>query len=364
MPLKIGMDVRMIQHSGIGVRIQNILESIRFSNDFEIFLFGDPQILSKYQIPPKAKIIPYNAKIYSIAEWFGHPSMKEMDYLDIPHFNVPLRFISKCIVTIHDLIPWVMKEYHGSFIKRLYLRIVLSSISLYAKKIITVSNYTKNDFIKYFGLPTNSIETIYNGINKKLYVTQTSKNILNFKNKYKLPKQYFLTVGIGKGHKNFDFLLQNLLDLWKSNSTEIDLVLAGAYEFKVELLNNLPEQFKSKVYSLPRIEDKEMPIMYQSAEALLYPSLYEGFGFPVVEAQSVNCPVISSNASVLPEILVDSALFFDPRSNEDFQNKVLDFCNMTVSKKKKLIQKGKTNSNRFSWNTSVSSIQNFYLSLF
>ena len=363
MPLKIGMDVRMIQHSGIGVRIQNILKSIRFSNDFEIFLFGDPQILSKYQLPKKSKIIPYNAKIYSIAEWFGHPSMKEMDYLDIPHFNVPLRFVSKCIVTIHDLIPWVMKEFHGSFMKRLYLRLVLSSISLYAKKIITVSEYSKSDFIKYFGLPTNSIETIYNGINKKLYVTQTSKSILEFKKKYNLPKQYFLTVGIGKGHKNFDFLLQNLLELWKSHSLELSLVLAGAYEFKVELLNNLPEKYKVKVHALPRIEDNEMPIMYQSAEAFLYPSLYEGFGFPVVEAQSVNCPVISSNASVLPEILEDSALFFDPRSNTDFQTKVLDFCNMPESKKKKLIQSGKTNSNRFSWEISVSSIQKFYLSL-
>jgi glycosyltransferase involved in cell wall biosynthesis len=363
MPLKLGMDVRMIQHSGIGVRIQNILKYIRLSDGFEIYLFGNPNTLAKFSIPRNSIIIPYDAKIYSISEMFGHPKMKEMDYLDIPHFNVPLIYLSKCNVTIHDLIPWVMKEFHASIIKRIYLKFILSNIQKYSKKVITVSNHTKSDFIKYFGTPKNSIDTIYNGIDRNLYIPQSHKKILDFKKKYKLPRKYFLSVGIGKGHKNFDFMIQNFIELWKSKNLEQSLVLAGAYKFEIELLKELPEEFRNKVFTLPRIEDEEMPSMYQSAEALVYPSLYEGFGFPVIEAQAVGCPVISSKFSVLPEILRESAIYFDPQSDRDFQNKILEYCNFSESKKKNFIEMGRSNSNRFSWDSTLGKIQNYYYSL-
>jgi glycosyltransferase involved in cell wall biosynthesis len=360
MAFKIGMDVRMISHSGIGVRIQNILSHLVLKDDYEIYLFGDPEKISNFSIPSHSQVVPYFAKIYSLTEMLGHSKMKEMDLLDIPHFNIPIPYLEKCIVTIHDLIPWIMKELHSSIAKRLYLRFVLNQIKNRAKCIITVSDHTKQDFIRCIGQPKNAISTIYNGVHSNLYSLQSPKNIQDFQMKYNLPDKYFLTVGIGKGHKNFEFLIRNLIVLWNQGALDIPLLLAGTSDFLPGIMRNLPLNIKKKIFILPRIPDLEMPILYQSSYALLYPSLYEGFGFPVVEAQAVGCPVLSSNASVLPEILNSSAEFFDPKADSNIQDKIIELSNADDSYLNEMRTKGFQNVKRFSWEKGTKEIQVLY----
>ncbi|TGL65498.1 glycosyltransferase family 4 protein [Leptospira jelokensis] len=349
MQKKIGYDARMIENSGIGIRIQHILKFWSLKNkDAKLFIFGDPILLKKYDLPKHAEIVPYLTKIYSPKEFLGHPKMAEMDVLDIPHFNVPLRYLRKCIVTIHDLIPYHFKETHASIAKRLYLQIVLRSIKWFAKSIIAVSKYTKDDLVKSFGYRSETISVVYNGIDLGNFAKRPQTKVHSFIKTYHLPKQYLFTVGIGKTHKNFPFLLSTLESLWKDGSLKLPLVIGGiSKEIPTELLD-FQKQNPNRILFLEHLPYDQLPLAYQGATMFVYPSLFEGFGFPVLEAQSVGCVVLSSDASVLPEVLMDSAVFFDPKDEESLRRTLLTLLS-NQKLQKETQKKGLLNANRFLW---------------
>jgi glycosyltransferase involved in cell wall biosynthesis len=354
---KVGIDARMIKHSGIGVRLYHILSHLsKLENLPEIYLFGDPSLLTEFKSLSKFQIVPYHAEIYSIQELLGHPDMKSMDLLDIPHFNFPIKYINKCIVTIHDLTPYVMRDFFPSRIKRIYLQIIFRLLR-FTKKIITVSEYTANDLEKYFGYSHLNSIVIYNAVDHTIFQTKTISEISNFKRKYNLPENYFLCVGIGKGHKNFNFIIQSLHDKILDNEIQTPIVIAGTGGILPDYLSNLISGIEKFIICLPKIDYSELPLLYAGAKCLLYPSLYEGFGLPLLEAQASNCPVISSNVSVMPEILKDSALYFDPKKSSELIDSILKL----ESKSMELIGKGRKNVERFNWNDSALKLLEVYL---
>ncbi|MCB1143500.1 MAG: glycosyltransferase family 4 protein [Leptospiraceae bacterium] len=358
--MKIGIDARMIEHSGIGVRLFHICKYFAAHPvpGREIYLFGDPEKLSQYRELKDFPVIPYLKKIYSPGEMLGHPEMKYMAILDVPHFNVPLPYIQKCLVTIHDLTPFVMKEFFPGLSKRIYLQAILRWVKK-AKKILTVSQFTKNDLMKYFHYPEQQIEVSYNGLDTELFYPRDSKEVIEFQKEYNLQPPYYLAVGIGKGHKNFQFLLKALKSLWIEEQTQTPLLIAGTGGVLPEFLETQILGFEKYIHVLPRIPYEKLPFVYAGAEALLFPSLYEGFGFPLIEAQGVGCPVVSSRSSVMPEILNDSALFFNPYDIKSFHTswKELNYV------KYRLIEKGYRNAGRFSWETTCKRISEIYTEL-
>jgi glycosyltransferase involved in cell wall biosynthesis len=354
--IKVGIDARMIKHSGIGVRLYHILNELsKIDNKPEIFLFGNPSILAEYKSLANFQVIPYHAAIYSIKELFGHPDMKFMDLLDIPHFNFPINYINKCIVTIHDLTPYVMREFFPSRVKRVYLQLIFRLLR-FTKRIITVSEYTAQDLEKFFSYPFENSTVIYNAVDHEIFNPKKSSEIFNFKLKYKLPENYFLCVGIGKGHKNFNFIIQSLRDKLLMNEIQTPLVIAGTGGYLPDYIANLTVGIEKFIICLPKIDYSELPLLYAGAKCLLYPSLYEGFGLPLLEAQASNCPVISSNASVMPEILKESALYFDPRKSNELIDSILNLEIKSID----LINKGRKNAERFNWNQSTLKLLNVY----
>jgi glycosyltransferase involved in cell wall biosynthesis len=357
---KIGYDARMIEHSGIGIRIQHILKYWPITeSEAEFFVFGDEEVLKKHNLPPHAKVIPYNAGIYSIRELFGHSLMKQMDILDIPHFNVPIFFIRKCIVTIHDLIPFHFKNVHSSFIKRIYLQIILRLVSYFSLRVIAVSNYTKIDLHNQFHRPLHQIEVMYNGIDPTIFREQHAELVAKFKSKWNLPNEFLLAIGIGKKHKNFDFLIENLMKLWCENKLTTPLVIGGlGKEIPMEI-QTCKDQFPDKVFLLSHLPYEDLPLVYQSAKLFIFPSLFEGFGFPVLEAQAVGTPVLSSNATVLPEILNESAVLFDATDAVDFRVQLLSLLD-NQAKSRELSKLGWQNSQRFLWKDQIAHLKDFY----
>lgn len=354
---KIGFDARMIEHSGIGVRILNLLNKLHLfkPDSFEIVLLGNKEILEKYNLHKFYKIEEYNPEVYSIREILGASILKKFDYLDIPHFNIPILYIKKTIVTIHDIIPWKMKEFFPEQKKRIYLRFIFFLIKFFSKKVISVSEFTKKDLIEEFNFKENQIQTIYNGINQELFRKKTSREIESFKKKYNLPKDFFLTVGIGKEHKNISFLIECLKTKWTSQKNFPKLVIAGSSGIIPDYLKKVVSGFEEKIIFLEKISFEELPCLYASAKLYLYPSLYEGFGFPGLEAQSMECPVLSSNKTVLPEILGNSAFYFDPTNKEDFLLK-LEETLIFLKTEKKFLETGKKNADKFTWEKAAEKI--------
>ncbi|PKA17746.1 glycosyltransferase family 4 protein [Leptospira haakeii] len=366
--IKIGFDARMIAHSGIGSRIKGLLNwlgDIASKKGIQIILLGNPDILKK-NLSPKVlssyEIIEYNAGIYSIKEWFGISEMKELDLLDIPHFNAPLKFLDRCVVTIHDIIPFRMKQFHSSFLKQSYMKIVFLLIRKKAKKIITVSDFTAKDITEVFSFSPSQMRTVYNGLDSKTFSPKSDSEKKKFLKQYGLKPGYLLSVGIGKEHKNLGFVLKSLKKLWSEQRIKVDWVIAGSGGKLPDYLAEDAKGWEDRIKLVPYLSEQELATLYSGAGLLVYPSLYEGFGFPPVEAQSCGCPVYSSNSSVLPEILEDTAFFFDPTDSHSFETdlvKLLDSPKLLSSKTKK----GLKNSKRFDWKKSATEIVEEYLQL-
>lgn len=360
MRIKIGYDARMIENSGIGIRIQHILKfwpiSVKIA---DLYIFGDPSVLKKYELPNHAEIIEYKTNIYSPKEFLGHPRMAEMDFLDIPHFNIPFPYIRKCIVTIHDLIPYHFKAAHSSLVKRVYMQIVFRWIKWFAHKIIAVSEYTKEDLVKSFGYPKEKISVVYNGIDLQNFSKQPPAKVSQFIKKHNLPKSYLFTVGIGKTHKNFPFLLSNLEMLWEKKKLSLPLVVGGLKEEIPEEFLEIQKRYPDQIYFLSHLPYAELPLAYQGAKVFLYPSLFEGFGFPVLEAQCVGTPVLSSNATVLPEVLGTGYEAFDPKNSDSFQNQLLTLLK-DAKRLSQLKVLGEKNAKRFQWKSAIQSLSQVY----
>lgn len=389
--LAIGLDARMIAHSGIGMRIRGLLKylgPIALKENFQIYLFGDVTTIlnegilcyefsgfeknrsetetsdnsSKKEKDFSYPVICYRSPIYSLSEFLGHPLMGRMDLLDIPHFNVPLRYLRKSIATIHDIIPFRMKEFHSSFLKRIYMQVVFRLLRRFSKKIVSVSEYTAKDLEFIFGFSKEEMKVIHNGIDRSVFYPATPTEKKKFLEKYELKEGYLLSVGIGKGHKNLNFVLNALKPLWDSKILKTKWVLGGVSGKIPDYLQADIIGYEDRILPMERLSLNELRCLYSCAGLFIFPSKYEGFGFPPLEAQACGRPVVSSDTTVMPEILRDSVYYFSPNKPEELQSLLRDFSK-NRNTVKKLIIKGKKNSARFSWEKAALEILEVYKSL-
>ncbi|TGK61969.1 glycosyltransferase family 1 protein [Leptospira wolffii] len=363
---KIGFDARMIAHSGIGSRIKGILGELAgpaSKKGIRITLLGNEKVLKgnlSSKILKEYEYLPYDAGIYSIRELIGIPEMKSFDLLDIPHFNVPLRYLDRSIVTIHDIIPFRMRQFHSSFLKQTYLGFILARIRKKARSVITVSDFTAKDLNEVFSFPFEKMNTIYNGIDSQVFRPRTSSEVKKLEKKYSIPSGYMLSVGIGKEHKNLGFVLESFAKLWSEGKLNKTWVIAGASGKLPDYLKEKARGWEDKIKVLPHLTIDELAVLYSGAGMLVYPSLYEGFGFPPVEAEACACPVLSSDTSVLPEILGDSAFYFNPYDHASFEKELMGLHSSPkrMGSKKNL---GLKNAKRFNWKKSADRIVEEYL---
>ncbi len=254
------------------------------------------------------------------------------DLYHLTYYNECFNSTKPKVITVYDLI-------HEKFIDEFKLS------SFPKKKIfenidhfICISENTKKDLINYYGINEKKITTTYLANSLKF---QTSK-------KFKLPKPFFLYVGSRKRYKNFTLLLKSY-SLDEKIKKNFDIVCFGGGKLIREEINNIKD-FKIDLSSIHQIEgsDKILSSLYSSAEALIYPSKYEGFGLPILEAMSLGCPVISSNTSSLPEVYGEAALNFNPSSSEELLDCIIKIINNNELKEA-YIKKGYAREKIFSW---------------
>lgn len=212
---------------------------------------------------------------------------------------------------------------------------------------LTVSEYSKQDIMRFYNVSYERISVIYNGVNNDFIVNSNENN----------SRAFALAVSSINYHKNF----HGLLGAFRLSNIDIDLKIVGSYSNIFEN-GNISNQFDSRIQFLGRVNDSELIELYQKADFFIFPSLYEGFGIPPLEAQACGCPVISSNAASLPEILGDSAYYFDPKDILSIKS-ALEAVNSDEKIKENLKRKGFDNVSRFSWKISAQNLNKLLINL-
>ena len=249
----------------------------------------------------------------------------------------------KTLVTIHDLIYIRYPEYFKKIDRVIYNR-KFRYACLVATRIHAISEQTKLDLITFFDIPKEKIVVIYQSINPLYYSILTEAQRLAVLGKYQLTERFLLTVGTIEPRKNLVALLKGML----SAKIDLPLVVVGKptdYMQEVQQLIDL-HLIELKVIFLSSLDDVNLQVLYQSALAMIYPSVFEGFGLPVAEAQASGCPVITSNTSSLPEAGGDAALYIDPKQPEEIGKAIRQLLD-DPDLRKSLIAKGKVNAQRF-----------------
>lgn len=217
-----------------------------------------------------------------------------------------------------------------------------------AKKVFTISEASKNDIIKFYSKQENDVVVTHLGI-KDIEAEITKKTMEEIQKKYNLSKNYFLFVGTLQPRKNITRLVEAFSVISKKNE-DLQLVIVGRKGWKYDEILLSPEKYevKDKVIFLDFVPDEDLPSLYANAISYVLPSLYEGFGLPVLEAMKYDCPVITSNISSLPEAGGDAALYVNPENVQEIAS-IMEKLSLDSDLRKELIHKGREQVKKFSW---------------
>ena len=275
----------------------------------------------------------------------GHLSGHLWEQIELPYYAKDGYLLNFCncaplikknqAVTIHDAaIAAFPAAYSWKF--RLWYRIMYTVLGKRLNTIFTVSNFSRSELNKYFGIPKEKIHVTYNGV-EHLKAIQPDDRILA-----KIPKDYVLAVSSQNPTKNFKLVLEAAEQL-----PDINFVIAGGSNAKV--FNGKEQKTLPNVQYVGYVSDQELVALYCHARVFIYPSLYEGFGIPPLEAMYMGCPVIVSSIAPLQEICGDAALYCNPRDQGRSLKETILRIFLDESLRKKLLELGKTQSRQYQW---------------
>ena len=342
----------MINHSGIGTYIKCVINALL--NDYDLTLIIDEQRIIDQTWVNKVNIVQCTAPIYSLREQIRLPlDIPPCEIFLSPHYNIPLLPVNakKKIVIIHD-VNHLVSYTQLSLIQKKYAKLFLKRAMTISDTVITVSNFSEKEIRKYIGNIFKNINVLYYGIDDSLLREQHQPEKSNWiRSKYNLPDNYILYVGSAKPHKNFNILLK-AFNLLLKDFPDQKLVVVGLSKIQVnqaDFLESIVLKNKDLLTSLiftNYVPDSDLPLIYKHAEFLVFPSYYEGFGLPPLEAMINYCPVVASNAASIPEVCGNAALYFDPQKELELYEKMKIFL-LDLNLRNNFIQKGVENLARF-----------------
>lgn len=275
-------------------------------------------------------------------------------------FPVPVLFFKKNIVsTIHDICCWDCPETMNGMSKW-YFKISHRVALKKCRNIITISEFSKKRIMDRLRYPDNKILLIYCGISDKFYTPTYDVSEFNkIKDKYKLPNKYILSLSTIEPRKNLELLIAAYRELYIEGKIDIPLVLAGRKGWKIDsLLKNVEDSVKMNIFFTGFIDDEDLSIIYHAAKCFVFPSKYEGFGIPPLEAMACGVPVLSSDVSSLPEVLGDAALYFKSNDIKDLKDKLLEISCLDEAEVDNMINSGFYHVRKFSWKSEARKLIN------
>jgi glycosyltransferase involved in cell wall biosynthesis len=350
--MKIAFDLRRIGNPGIGRYMKCLAEAITTqAPENEYLLIMPPEGEGVVDAPNAEKITP-RLKYYSVREQIELPrilSRHKVDLLHSPHFLLPLVRPCPAVATIHDVIYIACPQDLPSRAGRFYYRAMMKACSRLATRIITDSEYSKSEIIRYLHADPAKIEVIYPGVDPVFHRVTDPARLDAVRSKYGLERDYALCVGIYKPRKNHVGLLRAFRAFYESGG-KAQLVIAGPMAEGEEMLRRRAAELgvAQHVVFAGFVDEPDLLTLYSAARACVCPSFYEGFGFTVLEAMACGAPVVCSSATSLPEVGGTAVLYADPHAPEEMASQLLRVTS-DEPLRASLIERGHQNLQRFQW---------------
>lgn len=326
MRITIDVSPAVHRHAGLGTYSQELFQALLKldgKNQYSALYHSSHQQVQLQ--PPLDRVptfrVPFGAKPWRMSVLLAYYANMTMDRWLPPsdifhatdHLLPPLR-TSRTVFTIHDLIYRFFPEFHLP-LNRWFLTLMLPKFMQRADAIIAVSENTRRDVMRLMQIAPEKIKVIPEGVNRAFHPIDDKDELERIRSKYRLPARFMLFFSTIEPRKNLTTLLEAYAALLKSNSELIPLVVAGRkgwlYQPILERIAKLG--IKSHVQLTDWVDQPDAPALFNLAEVFVFPSLYEGFGLPPLEAMASGTPLICSNASSLPEVVGDAGILFDPR---------------------------------------------------
>lgn len=356
--MKILIDARLygLENAGLGRYVMNLVDGLSQSdkkNDYVLLL--TKKYFESLELPQNWKKVITDLPHYSVAEQIRLPQIIRKENPDIthfPHFNVPVSFNGKFVVTIHDLLMHKNVGLAATtlipplyFFKRLGYKTVFRKAVMKSLKIITPSTAIKKEVVDYYHVDPEKINVIYEGVDVHIGGGENAPKI------YRLEHPYFIYAGNAYPHKNLNRLIEAVVHLNKNIDQKVILAIVSARNIFTRRLQNEVKKANAEefVKLLGFVPDADLGSLYKNSLGFVFPSLSEGFGLPGLEAMSTGTLVLASDIPVFKEIYKDKAIYFNPYDFSSIEKVMLRVTGMGKEERQEIVESGKDFAKSYSW---------------
>ena len=369
---KIGLDARKLQDFGIGTYIRNLVRAIAeldtAAQGLRFSLLVRPEDREQLaDLPPNFELAVESAPVYSVRELITLSWQlwrQRLDLYHATHYVLPAALSPRVVVTIHDIIHLLYPEFLPNRLAFLYARRMIHRSLTRGDRIIAVSQNTRSDLMEHFEVDGRKIEVIYNGVEDVFRRRLPEAEIERWLHSLGIKRPYLLFVGNPKPHKNLDTVVQAYARARVEAPFDAPLLCVGnrsGSEFKIrQRAEHLG--IGDQVRLLGHVAQEALPAIYQGATLFLYPTLYEGFGLPVIEAMASGVAVVTSNTSALKEIAQGFAHLVDPLDIPGMA-KAIAQCMSDSEHRAALARLGQRRARDFRWDQTARRTLDVYLSV-
>lgn len=371
--VRVAIDIRDITDFGVGTYIRNVARTLlRLDHENEYFLIGDPERVSEIgDLPPNFHAVEFSGDQDSIRGYIQFRKILRQhrcDLVHIPHLvSVPQYLPCPYVITVHDLLDYMYRAHNGSSLRRAVHLSCTSNVLKRAARIFAVSNFTKKDIERLFRIRPSSIDVVYNAIDERFrlgHATDADRQFIA--ERYQVNYPFILYTGRISPHKNVVRIIEAFSALKAELEKEdrlpdLKLIIIGDEVSRHPDLRRtvIRSGVQNDVRFLGFVPIDVLRIFYDAAKVFVFPSLYEGFGLPPLEAMAHGTPVVTSNTSSLPEVVGNAAVLVNPENVFELMRAVHRVL-VDQPLRERLKQRGYEQAARYSWNSSVERILDVY----
>jgi glycosyltransferase involved in cell wall biosynthesis len=364
--VRIAIDARKLRDYGIGTYIRNLLRHLARlddKTDYIVLCRAEDQAFAA-ELGENFRAVPERSRGYSIREQIAVPldlRREKVDLFHAPHYVLPPLTPCRSVVTIHDCIHLRFPQYLPSRLGYAYARTSMWFATHRSARVLTVSEASKRDILRYFHVPPSKITVIYNAIDERFSEEPPADEVMRVRERYQLNDPFILYAGNIKPHKNLERLIEAFHTIRRGELEHVKLLIIGDEISKYAALRRTVHRYKlhKHVRFFGFVPDATLAILYRLARVFVFPSLYEGFGLPPLEAMASGTPVITSNVSSLPEVVGDAAMLIDPYQPDAIAGAIRRVM-LDDRLRDDMRERGLARVREFSWARSIRRVREIY----